>query len=119
MASDSYSGYLKVSETKRLHYMFIESESEPSTDPVVIWFNGGPGCSSMLGMMAETGPWVLEDGATTFTRNPYPWTAKANMLYIESPAGVGWSYGSDKEDLKHHDMSQSKDAFVALEAFFV
>lgn len=41
------------------------------------------------------------------------------MLYIESPAGVGFSIGNDTRDLKHSDTSQSKDAFVALEAFFV
>lgn len=44
-----YSGYLEVNSAKALHYMFIESQNAPSTDPVVIWFNGGPGCSSMLG----------------------------------------------------------------------
>ena len=49
--SDTYSGYLSVTETKQLHYVFTESLDAPSTDPVVIWFNGGPGCSSMLGMM--------------------------------------------------------------------
>jgi len=44
-----YSGYLEVDAVKSLHYMFVESENDPATDPIVIWFNGGPGCSSMLG----------------------------------------------------------------------
>lgn len=44
-----YSGYLNVSSAKALHYLFVESQSDPLTDPVIIWFNGGPGCSSMLG----------------------------------------------------------------------
>ena len=48
--TDTYSGYLNVSETKMLHYMFFESKSEDAAkDPVLIWFNGGPGCSSLLG----------------------------------------------------------------------
>ena len=49
--SDMYSGYLYVNDSKKLHYTFAESLDKPETDPIVIWFNGGPGCSSMLGMM--------------------------------------------------------------------
>ena len=49
--SATYSGYLKVSDSKQLHYVFAESYDSPETDPVVIWFNGGPGCSSMLAFM--------------------------------------------------------------------
>jgi carboxypeptidase C (cathepsin A) len=47
----TYSGFLDVTSTKRLHYVFAESETDPVNDPVVIWFNGGPGCSSMLAFM--------------------------------------------------------------------
>ena len=48
---DAYSGYLDVSDDKKLHYVLMESQNDPTTDPVLFWFNGGPGCSSMLGMM--------------------------------------------------------------------
>ena len=50
LPSKWYSGYLAASATKSLHYVFIESLDSPTTDPVVIWFNGGPGCSSLLGL---------------------------------------------------------------------
>ena len=46
---DMYSGYLDVSATKKLHYWFVQSQNDPATDPVVVWMNGGPGCSSMEG----------------------------------------------------------------------
>jgi len=48
MPTASYSGYLPITADKSLHYVFVESERTPITDPVVIWFNGGPGCSSLL-----------------------------------------------------------------------
>lgn len=63
MPSHSYSGYLEVTATKRLHYMFIESLNDPATDPVVVWFNGGPGCSSLLGFISELGPFKIDDNS--------------------------------------------------------
>jgi cathepsin A (carboxypeptidase C) len=57
-----YSGYIPASMTKRLHYVYVESLGNPSTDPVVIWLNGGPGCSSMLGAFSELGPFIFDDG---------------------------------------------------------
>lgn len=45
-----YSGYLQVSGTSRnFHYILAESQKDPVNDPLIVWFNGGPGCSSMLG----------------------------------------------------------------------
>ena len=47
-----YSGFLKAddkSETNRFfHYWFVESQSNPSSDPMVLWLNGGPGKSYLL-----------------------------------------------------------------------
>ena len=76
-ATTTYSGYIKATETKSLHYAFAESMDSPETDPVIIWFNGGPGCSSMLGMMQELGPIVVDDGEDYFKTNPHPWTERA------------------------------------------
>jgi carboxypeptidase C (cathepsin A) len=92
-----YSGFLNVRPTaKQLHYVFIESLSNPKTDPIVIWFNGGPGCSSLLGLFQENGPFVIDDGETIIKPNPFPWNREANLLYIESPAGVGFSYSTNE-----------------------
>ena len=88
-----YSGYVALNgTTKNIHYVLVESRNDWTTDPLVIWFNGGPGCSSMLGWGTENGPWVMKTFGTTFERNPYSWNNKANVLYIDQPAGVGFSY---------------------------
>lgn len=119
LPSKWYSGYLNVTQTKALHYIFVESHSDPKNDPVVVWFNGGPGCSSLLALFAEHGPFIVDDGEFVIKPNPEPWTKKASVLYIESPAGVGYSYAAGDDDRKHNDMSTSIDAFAALESFFV
>lgn len=43
------------SNAKKLFYYFVESERNPKTDPVVLWLNGGPGCSSLDGLIYEHG----------------------------------------------------------------
>ena len=114
----TYSGYLTVSETKALHYVFAESYSDPKNDPVIIWFNGGPGCSSMLGFMQENGPRMINDGETFIEDNPYPWNLRANVIWLESPAGVGYSYAGTQADLSTNDMVQSQDALAALYSWY-
>jgi len=94
--------------------MFAESENDPANDPVVIWLNGGPGCSSMMGFMMENGPRVINDGSTYIINNPFPWNATNNVLYIESPAGVGYSIASEPSDLYQNDLTQSEDLITAL-----
>jgi carboxypeptidase C (cathepsin A) len=100
----TYSGYLNVTDTKSLHYAFAESKGDPTTDPLIIWFNGGPGCSSMLGFMQENGPRVVDDGETVIKNNPYPWNANANVIWLESPAGVGYSLAETEQDMQTNDM---------------
>lgn len=40
---------------KNLFYYFVISERNPSKYPVVLWLNGGPGCSSFDGFIYEHG----------------------------------------------------------------
>lgn len=111
----TYSGYLNVAGTTRnLHYFFVESQADSSTSPLVVWFNGGPGCSSMLGLLTEHGPYVMENEGTTFHSNEYSWNKFANMLYIESPAGVGYSYYIEEDDYNYTDYGVAQDNMKAL-----
>jgi carboxypeptidase C (cathepsin A) len=107
-----------VSQTKALHYVFVASQNDVVNDPLILWFNGGPGCSSLLGFFQEHGPFVIDDGETYIHANPWPWNLNASVVYIESPAGVGYSYAGTEQDLETDDLIQSQDAYKALVQFF-
>ncbi|VDM47375.1 unnamed protein product [Toxocara canis] len=94
-----YSGFFKVSETHFLHYWFVESQGDPTEDPLIFWFNGGPGCSSLDGLLNEMGPYM------------------ASVVYIESPAGVGYSYSTDG-NITTNDDQTSLENYEAVKAFF-
>uniref|UniRef100_A0A3B3CZ54 Lysosomal protective protein n=1 Tax=Oryzias melastigma TaxID=30732 RepID=A0A3B3CZ54_ORYME len=112
-----FSGYLKGTQGKHLHYWFVESQSNPSQDPVVLWLNGGPGCSSLYGLLTEHGPFRIMDNGATVQYNPYSWNKIANVLYLESPVGVGFSY-SDDEKYTTNDTEVSLNNYLALKDFF-
>lgn len=68
--------------------MFFDSQRDPDNDPLVLWLNGGPGCSSLIGMVYENGPFTFIANDTNFQINQFAWNKKANLLYISSPQGV-------------------------------
>ncbi|KAK0725077.1 putative lysosomal protective protein precursor [Lasiosphaeris hirsuta] len=73
-------------------FWFFEARKNPTTAPLAIWLNGGPGGSSMKGLLEENGPcFVASDSETTFL-NPWSWNNEVNMLYIDQPNQVGFSY---------------------------
>jgi len=113
-----YSGYLEINQNKSFHYIFVESQSNPSKDPVVLWLNGGPGCSSLLGLFKEHGPFIFPDGLSTFAKNENSWNKIANMIYLESPAGVGFSYAKSEEDLFYNDTLTTDENLIAVLKWF-
>ena len=56
-------------------------------------FNGGPGCSSLSGLLSENGPFTWEAGTLAPTQNPYTWVNLTNMVWVEQPVGVGYTQG--------------------------
>lgn len=91
---DVYAGYLDIPNAARsLFYIMTMSQHDPANAPVVLWLNGGPACSSLMGFASEVGPFVFEDGQSQVngTLNPYAWNKRANLVFLESPAGVGFS----------------------------
>ncbi|KAG8046034.1 hypothetical protein GUJ93_ZPchr0008g13017 [Zizania palustris] len=99
-----YSGYVTVDAGagRALFYWLIEAAAaaDPESAPLVLWLNGGPGCSSVgYGASEELGAFRINPDGKTLFLNPYPWNKVANMLFLDSPAGVGYSYSNTSSDL--------------------
>ncbi|EEF32785.1 serine carboxypeptidase-like [Ricinus communis] len=115
-----HAGYYKIanSHSARMFYLFFESRNKKKEDPVVIWLTGGPGCSSELAMFYENGPFAIADNMS-LVWNPYGWDKASNLLYVDQPIGTGFSYSSDRRDIRHNEEGVSNDLYDFLQAFFV
>ncbi|PWA03217.1 hypothetical protein BB558_000627 [Smittium angustum] len=109
----TYSGYLDVDDDKHFFFWFFEAKSKRKDAPLLLWVNGGPGCSSLLGLLMELGPCrVNEHGNDTFP-NDYSWNDDAHVIFLDQPLNVGFSYGSDR----FGSFAAGEDVFAFLQLF--
>ncbi|CAL5191882.1 unnamed protein product [Lathyrus oleraceus] len=125
LPSKHYGGYVTIDKShgKNLYYYFVQSEGNSSKDPIVLWLNGGPGCSSFDGFVFEHGPFnfekpVTKGGLPKLKLNPYSWSKVSNIIYLDSPVGVGFSYSRNETDYGTGDEQTALDTHVFLLKWF-
>ncbi|XP_031483161.1 serine carboxypeptidase-like [Nymphaea colorata] len=113
-----HAGYYRLPHTygASMFYFFFESRGSKD-DPVVIWLTGGPGCSSELALFYENGPFTIADNMSLLW-NDYGWDKVSNLIYVDQPTGTGFSYTTDKRDIRHNEKGVSNDLYDFLQEFF-
>ncbi|CAK9001766.1 unnamed protein product [Durusdinium trenchii] len=107
-------GYISVNLVTKYFFWLFESKTNPSSAPLVMWLSGGPGCSSQLALFAENGPCkVARNGQFTY-RNSASWHYAANVMWVDQPAGVGFSTRIGTHDEK----GVANNMLVFLQKFF-
>ncbi len=102
----NWAGYVPISENDDDHMLFywmFEAKSNAKEAPLIVWLNGGPGCSSMDGLFLEHGPIKVsikehptgKDDIYEVKQNPFSWNNIANIVYIDQPVGSGFSFSRD------------------------
>ncbi|EYU27945.1 hypothetical protein ABFS82_13G109600 [Erythranthe guttata] len=118
-----YAGFVTVDEKngRSLFYWFYEATSLPDEKPLVLWLNGGPGCSSVgYGATQEIGPFLVDANGHGLKFNSFAWNTEANLLFLESPIGVGFSYSNTSGDYDNlGDDFTANDAYVFLHKWFL
>ncbi|KAJ7314831.1 serine carboxypeptidase [Mycena albidolilacea] len=110
----AYTGYIDI-QARHLFFYFFESRSNPDKDDVILWTNGGPGCSSGIGLLMELGPCRVVNADNGTVHHPESWNSNANIFFIDQPIGVGFSYADYGEYVSTtEEAAQDIAAFVAI-----
>ncbi|XP_014212799.1 venom serine carboxypeptidase [Copidosoma floridanum] len=115
----SYAGYFTVNKeyNSNLFFWFFPAQKNPKTAPVVAWFQGGPGASSLFGLFVENGPFRVTKNLTLQARK-YSWNANHNVLYIDNPVGTGFSFTDNDLGYARNETCVGRDVHTALVQFF-
>ncbi|KAJ7506650.1 alpha/beta-hydrolase [Mycena galericulata] len=113
----SHSGYIGLNgdsedKPKRLFFWHFEAEHDAETAPVILTIGGGPGTSGLLNPMSAQGPCLIVENGTT--PNPNRWTEHFNLIALDHPVGVGFSYGT----LVNNSRSAAIDVYDFLQKFY-
>ncbi|KAK4275729.1 hypothetical protein QN277_018763 [Acacia crassicarpa] len=119
------SGYIGVGEEEevQLFYLFVESQRNPSNDPILLWFVGGPGCSALSAFFLENGPVIFDCNSRgilpKLVLNPYAWTQVLNVIYIDLPVGTGFSYSQTQQGYHSGDILWIENSYDFLQKWFI
>lgn len=127
---ESFSGFLPLSENRgSLFYWYFPGPNsstaqraggspQQSALPLVLWLQGGPGASSMMGLFFEHGPLALEESGRLRRRAPEEtWASWAPLLFIDSPLGTGWSFASSDAAFARDEGTVAADLVDGLRGF--
>ncbi|ONK61347.1 uncharacterized protein A4U43_C08F28920 [Asparagus officinalis] len=120
-AFDQYAGYITVDPKagRALFYYFVEAVNDSKSVPLVLWFNGGGYWESHSslghGALMGQGPFRVNSDGETLSPNNYSWNKVANIIFLETPAGVGYSYSNSTLDYEEiGDKKATEDSFAFI-----
>lgn len=131
---DMFSGYVNVTKNDFLYYWLTMAADNNPDAPLIVWTNGGPGCTAMEGATTENGPLTLFytkesctegtgitgqqcDYTNQFSSNKYSWNRHANVVYLDQPRFVGNSGGPEGATAIHSSVDAAQDFITFYKGF--
>lgn len=118
------SGYIEIpgvdGGNKHFFYWLFAPRQVPTSGtppPLVVWFSGGPGCSSEIALALENGPCLIKDDSFDVKYNPFGWNDEAYLLYVDQPIGTGYSYSENEKNVESNEKEVARDIYEFLQQF--
>ena len=106
-----YAGHLTMNAltgSSIFYWLFESIDGNITTDsrPLIMWLEGGPGCSGSFSMIWQgVSPILVNTNTQPFrTNNSYTWATDYHLLSIDFPYGTGFSFANSESDLKNNTL---------------
>lgn len=108
-------GYIEVRPQAHMFWWLYHSPGQTSNNwPLILWLQGGPGASGVaIGNFQEVGPLDTQLKPRNTT-----WLQKADLLFVDSPIGTGFSYAENSSLIATTDAEVTADLLTFLKDFF-
>lgn len=115
----SYSGYLTINKkfNSNSFFWFFPAFNNYPNAPVVLWLQGGPGATSLIGLFTENGPFEVKH-KHGLKKRKYTWVENHSVLYIDNPVGTGYSFTDNDDGYAKNQTAIGEDLYNALIQFF-
>lgn len=112
---ESYAGYLTVNETYNscLFFWYFPAERNARIAPVLLWLQGGPGASSLIGLFIENGPFKVIS-PMKLQKRKFSWTSTQNVIFIDNPVGAGFSFADDDQGYARNERDVAENLYKAM-----
>lgn len=115
----AHAGLLRVRGNSTLFFVLQPCEDgsslcPPKDDELTLWLQGGPGGPSQFGLFVENGPYHVSE-SLQLVPNPYSWSKRFSMLWIDQPVGTGYSSVAPGDEYCSNDTCAAKDLYNALD----
>ncbi|KAE8452978.1 hypothetical protein EG329_012165 [Mollisiaceae sp. DMI_Dod_QoI] len=117
---NQYTGWLDIGQKHFFFWYFKAENTAPKRDgsePLALWLAGGPGVSSMLSLFQELGPCLVNEHGNGTVNNPFGWNKETALIFVDQPAGVGFSYVDEGEHVPGDSFTSAADMHLFLQIF--